>query len=681
MSLYSREPVERVAPWRIRCLGGTLFLLLLAIVFQTFWIQIIRPEVYLKYTPPYYKKIPLLAQRGQIYDRNKNVLARDLPTYTLAVDLTIIKDRGKLASLFAEVLGGQKDEYLSRMARSKGCAFLVLKRDVTEPEKARLEEKAFEKEFEKSLASVKNKGKMLKGVIFQPNYKRIRPFGPLAIPVLGIVNAKRLGVGGIEQAFDSILRGEDGWTMVRVDGREGVSPSPDLPSQLPQYGEDLVLTIDQAYQTIIEQELQSGIHKYKAQAGSAVLMDPWTGEILAMASLTSSASADPLAQLENRAVQTAFEPGSVLKVVTAAAALEEKLYTPDSRIHCEWGEFSFAGRVIHDHDKKFGELTFSEVIEYSSNIGVAKIGKKLGRRTLCKYLQNFGFGTKTGIELPGEVAGISWPVHEWSDFFTATVSFGQGISTTTLQLACMMSAVANGGELLRPSIVKSVIRRTGEEEPMFRKEVIRRVISPQTASILSDILEKVVERGTGQSARIEGIRICGKTGTAQKSLPNSRGYLSGVYTSLFVGFWPKEAPRFVLAVVLEEPKELYYAAQSTAPIFRCMVERLMSLPQNSPPMKEAREVPLSKVTFSNIRGGSSISFFPIEWAQEESRMPFLVGMMLRDALRELGNRKVEVRLNGDGIVQNQWPKPGAPLVPGMTCYLSCGSSAGMEESP
>jgi len=465
---------------------------------------------------------------------------------------------------------------------------------------------------------------------------------------------------------------------VRVDGREGISPSPDLPSQFPQYGEDVVLTIDQAYQAIIEQELQSGIEKYRAQAGSAVLMDPWTGEILAMASLSSSNSTDPLAQLENRAIQTPFEPGSVLKVVTAAAALEEGIYTPESKIDCEQGEFRFAGGVIHDHDKKFGELTFAEVIEYSSNIGVAKIGRKLGARTLCKYLQNFGFGTKTGIELPGEVSGINWPVHAWSDFFTATVSFGQGISTTTLQLACMMSAV---GELLRPSIVKSVIRRTGEEESMFRKEVIRRVISPRTASILSDILEKVVEKGTGQSARIEGIRICGKTGTAQKSLPKTRGYLPGVYTSLFVGFWPKETPRFVLAVVLEEPKETYYAAQSTAPIFRRMVEQLMSLPQISPPLKETREIPLSKVSFSDIRGVPSLSFLPAERVQSESRMPFLVGMTLREALRELRNRKVEVRLYGEGIVQNQWPKPGDPLVPGMTCYLNCGSSEWIEEGP
>lgn len=679
MSLYLREAAERVALWRIRSVGVILFLLLLGITIQTFWIQIVRPEAYLKYTPRYYRKIPLLAQRGQIYDRNKNILARDLPIYTLAVDLTVLKDKRKLASLIAEVLGGERDEYLSRMSQSRNSAFVVLKRGVTEPEKAKFEEKALEVDSEKPLKFKKNTAELLKGVIFQPSYQRIRPFGQLAFPVLGIVNANRKGVGGIEQAFDSILRGEDGWAMVRVDGINRISPTPDFSSQLPQYGQDIVLTIDQAYQTIIEQELQSGIEKYKAQAGSAVLMDPHTGEILAMASLSSSGSSDPLAQLENRAIQTTFEPGSVLKVVTAASALEEGMYSPDSKIDCEQGQFRLAGRVIHDHDKKFGELTFSEVIAHSSNIGVAKIGRKLGPRTLCKYFQNFGFGTKTGIELPGEVSGISRPVHEWSDFFTATVSFGQGISTTTLQLACMMSVVANGGELLRPSIVKSVIRRTGEEEILFRKEVIRKVISPRTVSILSDILEKVVERGTGQSARIEGIRICGKTGTAQKSLPHSCGYLPGVYTSLFVGFWPKERPQFVLAVVLEEPKIQYYAGQSTALIFRRMVEQFMSLPQFSPSMKGKREMPLSKVSFSNSQGIPSLSFFSVEWSQEESRMPYLIGVTLREALRKLRDRKVEVQVNGDGIVQNQWPKPGDPLVPNMTCYLNCESSEWIKQ--
>lgn len=549
------------------------------------------------------------------------------------------------------------------MQRNRRDAFVVIQKNITEDQRTDL---------------IDSK---LKGLVINPSRQRVRPCKTLAIQVLGLTNAEHRGIAGIEQQLESVLAGENGSATLQVDGRNRMHTSPDDPVQIPKDGNHVVLTLDQTYQTILEEELRRGVDVFKAASGSGVLMDPFTGEILGMATINAKGFDDPsediLANLQNRAVQTAFEPGSTLKVVTAAEALEQKLYDPETTIYCENGTFRFAGQVIHDHEQKYGLLTFSQVLEYSSNIGISKISKKLGRKQLYRSLQNFGFGTRTAVDLPGEASGFLPPVYKWSDFTTATIGFGQGISVTTIQLACMMSAIANGGELIKPQIIKSIINQDEEELSASKREVIRRVVSPETDNRLAAMLENAVRQGSGTAARVEGIRIAGKTGTAQKSIPGVKGYIPGAYTSSFIGFWPREAPRYALVVVLEEPKEMYWAGHSAAPIFANIVERMVGLPTTPWMLKDANKNPGVKARFmfscseNGLEARSKAQPFCDPANDSPYHIPKLVGLSLRQALQELAKRQIEARVEGDGVVVKQFPEPGRRIEADMVCFLSC----------
>jgi cell division protein FtsI (penicillin-binding protein 3) len=672
------EPVDGRDARRLRRTAWFFLLLIAVILGQSAWIQIVNRDEYLKNRPLYTQKSTLYSKRGMIYDRNMNVLAMDLLTYTLAADLTVLKDLRGAAAAFAGTLGGDPEDYLPKLVRNRRDPFVTIKKDVTETQKAELSDAG------------------LKGLLFNPTRHRVHPCNALALPVLGLTNAEHRGIAGIEQQMESELNGENGTEVRQVDGRNRTHASPDDPVLTPKDGRNVVLTLDQTVQTVLEEELKRGVNGYRAEYGSSVLMDPFTGEILGMASVGARDFDDPRSDLieniQNRAVQIEFEPGSTLKVVTAATALEDGLYDPETTIYCENGAFRFAGQVIHDHEQKYGMLTFSQVLEYSSNIGITKISKKLGRKRLFKSLQNFGFGTRTAVDLPGEASGFIPEAHRWNDFTTATIGFGQGVSVTTLQLACMLCAVANGGELLRPRILKAVIGADDEEPVPVKREVIRRVISPETAGRIGTMLENAVTQGSGKAARVEGIRTAGKTGTAQKSVPGVKGYLPGTYICSFAGFWPKEAPRYVLVVVLEEPRESYYAALSAAPVFANIVERMVGLPTTPWMLKEPDREAAGKGRFqfsSGIRkpesqraaspsGGSA----PRETVNDSPyHVPDLVGYSLRQALQELAKRQIEARVEGDGAVVKQSPEPGRPVEPGMVCFLLCSRNRTGGDSP
>jgi cell division protein FtsI (penicillin-binding protein 3) len=656
------EPVDGKDARRLRRTAWFFLALIAVILGQSARIQIFDRDEYLKNRPLYSQKSTLYSKRGMICDRNMNVLAMDLTTYTLAVDLTILKDLRRAAAAFAKTLGGDPESYMPRLTKNRRDPFVTIKKDVTDAQKAELTDAG------------------LKGLLFNPTRRRVHPCEALALPVLGLTNAEHRGIAGIEQQMESELNGENGTETRQVDGRNRTHASPDDPVLTPKDGRHVVLTLDQTVQTVIEEELRLGVDGYRAEYGSAVLMDPFTGEILGMASVSARDFDDPgsdlIENIQNRAAQIAFEPGSTLKIVTAAMALEDKLYDPETTIYCENGAFRFAGQVIHDHDQKYGMLTFSQVLEYSSNIGITKISKKLGRKRLFKSLQNFGFGTRTAVDLPGEASGFIPEAHRWNDFTTAAIGFGQGVSVTTLQLASMLSAVANGGELLKPQIIKCFIGADDEEPAPVKREVIRRVISPETAGLIGAMLENAVKQGSGKTARVEGIRIAGKTGTAQKSIPGVKGYLPGTYTCSFAGFWPREAPRYVLVVVLEEPKESYYAALSAAPVFANIVERMVGLPTSPWMLKEPEREAGGKGRFqfsSGIRKTESRrESSPRETVNGSPyHVPDLVGYSLRQALQELAKRQIEARVEGDGAVVKQSPEPGRPIEPGMVCFLLC----------
>ncbi len=649
---------------RLQWFGGFISLLVIVVLLRIFSYQVWKRETWNGLAQKQYQRlVKLIAERGIIYDRNMQILAMDAPVFSIAVNPKKIKDIRSASGFLGEVLGGTTDTYRKMITDNPSSSFLWIQKEITEDQKQEFLEKN------------------IPGLIPAQGRKREHPFDQTGIQVLGITDSRHVGVGGIEQSFDEFLRGEDGWAVYQKDGTNRNFVSLDYPVKESRNGDHIVLTLDQVYQSVIEEELKAGVKQHRAKSGCAVLMDPHTGEILSMISVVPNKGGTDDSEFQsmmmNRPVQLDFEPGSTFKIVTAAAALEEHVVKTNSLIHCENGVYRIAGHIIRDHDEAHELLSMRQILEYSSNIGIAKIGKKVGKRELYKTIQNFGFGSRTEIGLPGETTGILWPLYEWSDFSTATISFGQGISTSALQLAGMVSVIANGGILVKPWIVSAILDNEGNIKKTYNMEMIRRVISEDTAAQLRQILEGVILNGNGGEAAVEGVRVAGKTGTAQKSVPGFKGYVPGVYVSSFVGFWPVEAPKYVLVIVLDEPQYLYWGARSSAPIFAKVVRRIEGLPSPYWKQQHRQANNLNGSPFVFASAQSESAEIPIESSHSKSQnisptqLPELIGLSLREALHRLAVLEVEAAVEGSGIVISQFPGPGTKVTEGMICKLQC----------
>ncbi|MCD5390617.1 serine hydrolase [candidate division NPL-UPA2 bacterium] len=417
----------------------------------------------------------------------------------------------------------------------------------------------------------------LPGIDYLEEVKRFYPKGSLGAHLLGFVGVDGTGLEGLELYYDRYLRGTPGWRQVEKDarGREILPFRDDYTP--PMDGYHLVLTIDKVIQHIAERELERTFQEREAKGGTLVVMDPKTGEILALANRPTfnpnSFKDYPANYRRNRAITDIFEPGSTFKVITAAAALEERLFQLEDKIFCEEGSYRLNGHSIRDV-RPHGWLSFKEVIEVSSNIGTVKIGQALGKERLYEYIRSFGFGAKTGIDFPGEVRGLIRTPQRWSKLSLGAIPFGQEIAVTAVQLATALSAIANGGLLMRPRVVDAILDQEGEVVRKFESQVVRRVISSQTAKQLTEILVGVVENGTGRTARLEGYAVAGKTGTAQKA--ERGGYSDTKFISSFMGYLPAEDPEVVIVVIIDEPQGDFFGATVAGPTFRRVAEGVMS---------------------------------------------------------------------------------------------------------
>ena len=653
------ESIGKNAVHRLSIMGWIFFIIVMVLAFRAFTIQVWHRKPWVSQTDArYQQRIPLHAKRGLIYDRNFNVLSMDTDEMTLAVDPLLLREKENGFAVLADILGGNAKEY-ERIC-SGASRFVKLAGQLSEDKKQALSDSK------------------LPGLIFLNERKRLQPYEQLGAQVVGITDGSYDGVGGIEQACDAILRGEDGWTIYQKDGLNRVFVTIDYPVESPIHGKDVVLTIDHTYQSIVEEELNTACKKHRAKGGSVILMQPFTGEILAMAS-SSGRIPDEVDnvfafKMQNQAVQCDFEPGSSFKIVAVACALEEGILEPNTLIYCENGSYQLADQVVKDHDKKYDWLTLTEVMENSSNIGMVKIEKKIGNKAFYQYMRNFGFGNRTGIPLPGEVPGILRPVYNWDEFTAGTMAFGQGISVTTLQLACMTSVIANGGELVKPVILRMIMDGDVPVQ-QFETQTIRRVISEKTANQMKTIMERVVTHGNGTAAMVDMVPVAGKTGTAQKSIPGHQGYLPGAYVSSFVGFWPVASPQYVLVVVLDEPEKLYWASTSAAPLFSKIVERISGVAQRSWPEKPAVPSRAKKdyFIFSRLDQNQSVEKSPEAPAQTLSPhlMPDMRGLSIREALCLLAERNVKAYVEGSGIVKTQDVPPGARVSEVTACHLTC----------
>jgi cell division protein FtsI (penicillin-binding protein 3) len=588
------------------------------------------------------------AKRGEIVDRRGRMLAYSVDSDTVYAVPSEIDNADAAAASLCTALGDCDRKDRQQLAERLGAKryFVYVARQIS-PEQAR------------RVAALD-----LEGVGFMKENRRFYPNKELAGHVLGYVGRDSDGLAGVEARYDDLIRGEPGKVLVQTDARRHAFSRLERP---PTAGASLELTVDQYLQHVAERELRAGVEWSGAAGGSAVIMDPRTGEILALANYPTynpnsygDFSED---RRRNRAIQDLYEPGSTFKVVTASAALEEKVVKPDDIIDVTGGKIRFGSRVIND-DHSYGPLSFEDVIVKSSNVGAIKVGLKLGRETMSAYVKRFGFGRPISPDFRGESPGIVWRADRLTDSALASVSMGYQIGVTPLQMASAVSSVANGGELIEPRLVRAVIR-DGVRTPVPRK-VLGRTISAATARQLTTIMEAVVTRGTAKSAQVEGYTIAGKTGTASKVVNGA--YSRSDYNVSFVGFVPSRDPVFTIVVVVDSPHKVSaYGGVVAAPIFQKIADSVLrhhgvppSLNQR-PPVLVARndEVleqpatgpiePPAIVTVSGTSGGSEPVF------------PDLAGMNARDAVRVLTRMGIGARLHGTGLVVSQQPAPGSPL--------------------
>jgi cell division protein FtsI (penicillin-binding protein 3) len=598
------------------------------------------------------------AKRGEILDRAGRVLAYSVDAESIYAVPTDIGDPDNAAASLCRALGdcaAKERQALADRIR-KGRSFVYVRRQAS-PDQAR------------RVAELQ-----LEGVGFMKENRRFYPNKDLAAHLLGYVGLDNSGLGGIEAAYDTLIKGRAGTVLIQTDARRHAFSRTE---KLPTAGASLELTIDQYLQHIAERELRAGVEWAGAAGGSAVVMDPMSGEILALANYPTF---NPNAyreyhaeQRRNRAIQDLYEPGSTFKIVTASAALEGKLFTPETPIETSPGRIRFGSRVV-DEDKghNYGLLTFTKVIVKSSNVGAIKIGLRVGPERLSEYVKRFGFGRPASPDFRGESPGIVWSSSKLNDSALASVSMGYQVGVTPLQMAVAFSAVANGGELLQPRVVRAVIRN-GQRVPVPRK-VLGRAVKPETAAEMTAIMEEVVTDGTGKTAQIAGYGVAGKTGTAQKVV-NGR-YSNSDYNVSFAGFLPSRTPKYTIVVVVDSPHKVApYGSTVAAPIFQRIADaalRQAGVPPSvnaPPPLLVARRDDEGEQPTSGPDDLPAIVTLAGDSQGSASLFPDLRGLGARDALRSLARLGLTARLRGDGIVVQQQPSPGGVIERGTQATL------------
>lgn len=519
------------------------------IILRLFSLQVNQHESFSEWADRQHRRpVPLTGRRGVIYDRHGRELAVSLETASAFAQSDEILDPKEAASKLSTILKLKPEEVLKKLESQKSFVWLKRRLDPAEAQ------------------AVAKLG--LRGIHLVPESKRSYPKRELAAHVLGFVGMDDKGLEGVEYQYDHLLGGQPRWVVSfrdalgRVIFREEEAKSPSY---------DLHLTIDEVIQYIAERELSRAVAQSRAKGGTAIVMDPRTGEVLALANLPSydpnRYQEAPLASRRNRAVTDTYEPGSAFKTIMAAAAIEEGIVRPEDRFYGEMGAIRVGGITIRDHER-YNWLTFEEVIAHSSNVGAIKVGMKLGRSLYYNYISSFGFGSLTGIDLPGESAGMIRRPRNWSLVSLGSLSIGQEIAVTPIQMAAAISAVANGGHLMKPFIARVLTTPDGKPVKEFHPIRLRRVISEATARTLTDLLKRVVAEGTGKLAAVDGYQVAGKTGTAQKLDQATGHYSHSKLIASFVGFVPADDPRLTILVVVDEPQGEAWGGSVAAPAFR-----------------------------------------------------------------------------------------------------------------
>lgn len=642
---------DGVVQSRIRLLAFLLPLLLVMPAAKAFYLQVYQRDALARWASQQSQVVEKVApRRGAIIDRNAQPLAISVPVPSIYAVREDVQDKAGAAKRLSKALGVDWKNLQDRISRGSG--FVWLKRRV-EPEVAD-----------------KVRNMEIPGVGIRTESRRYYPNMDLAGSVLGFVGTDG-GLEGLERSLEEHLRGGDGLRILNLDARGKSLASSDPWERHPAAGATVQLTLDRNIQFFVEQSLREGCIKAGARAGVAIILESATGRILAMANYPGFNPNDftsyDQALFRNSSISSVYEPGSTFKVVTVAAALEEKTYDEMDILFCNNGKFEVADVVINDH-VPHGWLTLMGIVRKSSNIGASKIGLELGTQSLGRYVKAFGFGQKTGILLAGEGKGILRSEDSWTQVDLANISFGQGLGVTPIQMVNAVNAIATGGELLQPYLVDQIISPTGDLILRNRPGVVRRLISPETASKVSRMMETVTEEGgSGTKAAINGYRVAGKTGTAQKYDREAGSYSQEAFTASFVGFTPVRDPALTAIVIVDEPDTNIYGGTVAAPIWADMVGKALKY-LNISPVPGGENTDPGKVISRErwVRAeGDQVSTD----TEGSEAMPDLTGLTLREALARLAESGARVQVNGTGIVVGQEPEPGTRIGSAVTLEL------------
>jgi cell division protein FtsI (penicillin-binding protein 3) len=645
-----RDDREKWAKIRIRCIGVLFAVFFVIIAARAFYLQIVKKNDWTRRAERQHQKIvPLTPARGTIYDSTGAALAVSIEMDSCFAEPDGIESIPDAAARMAPLLNSTRENLEKKLRSNKN--FVWVQRHLT-PDLVK-----------------KIKALDIDGIGFVKETRRFYPNSEVAAHVIGFTGLDPDGLEGIELKYNTLMLGSTGYLVTE---RDALGRDIALKGQVVKKsskGANIVLTLDKNIQYIAEKELAKAVTDSGAKAGIALVMEPQTGKILAMANYPdfnpNAYRRYPAESLRNRAVADSFEPGSTLKVFLIAAAIEEKIVGPNDTLNCEGGSYSIGGRTIHD-THKYGALKVSEILKYSSNIGSAKIGSKLGPQRLFSYLKSFGFGDRTGIELPGEVAGILRDKSRWYTIDLATISFGQGISISALQLASAVSAVANGGNLMKPYIIDRISDDSGNLLQQSVPQIRHRVVSQQTARAISKMMAGVTdEGGTGTKASLEGYTAAGKTGTAQKVDSLTKRYSATKRTASFVGFVPVEQPKLTILVIIDEPKTSTYGGVVAAPAFSAIAQQTLcylKVPQDRIVKAKAKD-PVSATDASKVQTAVVAEEVVLEEGNGGAVMPGFHGMSMRQVLRVMGKNNLNVKLIGSGRAVDQNPQPGQKINP------------------
>jgi cell division protein FtsI/penicillin-binding protein 2 len=713
------------------------FLMIVIWAAYLFSVQMLDPhglESIVKKRQNYSKQI-ITPVRGELLDRNRNVLVSSVKLYQIDIDrnaiiqfckrnpqksITVNDMYEKIGAIISKNSSLSQSSIVKKLHSSSSAGSIYITDDIYEGQM-----NIIQNLFDES--KIPGLVRSFSGI------RRNYPKDKLAASLLGMVspsdkNANESGtesiynirgVSGFEATFESELAGRYGWREEVNDAKNEKIPLNNLKEHKPQNGNSIVLTIDSNLQEILELNLSNGLEKYKAKHGIGVIMEPYTGEILAMAGVSHDdkyKSAAAMRSLQNMPVSFMFEPGSVMKPITALLAIENNIYQMDTQIDCR--DYRMENRIIKDsHEHR--TLNFKDVIAYSSNVGISRIVEKIGSKKLYDRYIEMGFGHKTGSNIAGESSGIFRKLKDWQGFSLHSISFGQEISVTALQLAVAYSALANGGKVMKPLVHKEIIDENGKIVSVNKPQKIRTISDPKSLEKLKEMLQATVDYGTATGTKFENLTVAGKTGTAEKSKVGGGGYSEDKYTAVFTGFFPVEKPKYVMIVVFDEPtytNYYYYASLSAVPTFKSIIRNMMNLPSSDLLIdiaeKENQFVEMPNVTgfhkaqafvllkerginfsiINHTKQDTILDQFPkpkvrfdkqqtailVFDKHEEKKqiqekqfvMPDFTGLTLKKAIEKATKNKIKLIIEGNGIVASQSIPKGKKIEFGETCYVT-----------